>query len=87
MLKTATVREVFNVFTVMKDRITSVRSTEASLHVMTEKAYDDTLVIDDFNREGSKTEIVQKVKNLQTVIRSYSEKVSRSKYGGNDNVK
>ena len=57
LLKTATVREVFNVFTVKNDRLTSVRSTEASLHVMTEKAYDDTLVIDDFNREGSRQEI------------------------------
>ena len=87
LLKTATVREVFNVFTVKNDRITSVRSTEASLHVMTEKAYDDTLVIDDFNREGSRQEIAQKIKNIQTLVRSYSEKVSRSKYGGNDNVK
>lgn len=87
MLKTATVRELFNVFTKYQDRITSVRSTEASLHVMTEKAYDDTLVIDDFNREGSKYEIAQKTKNIQTLVRSYSEKVSRSKYGGNDNVK
>lgn len=87
MLKTATVRELFNVFNPIQNRITTVRSTEASLHVMTEKAYDDTLVIDDFNREGSKYEIAQKMKNLQTLIRSYSEKVSRSKYGGNDNVK
>ena len=87
MLKTAIVREIFNVFVPLKDRLTSVRSTEASLHVMTEKTYDDTLVIDDFNREGSKNEIAQKMKSIQTLIRSYSEKVSRSKYSGNDNVK
>lgn len=87
MLKTATVREVFNVFVSVNDRLTTVRSTEASLHVMTERAFDDTLVIDDFNREGSKQEVAQKTKNIQTLIRSYSDKSPRVKYGGNDDVK
>ena len=87
MLKTATVREIFNVFVPRNSRLTSVRSTEASLHVMTEKSFDDTLVIDDFNREGSKQEISQKTKNIQTLVRSYSDKSPRVKYGGNDDVK
>ena len=87
MLKTATVREFFNVFVPLNARLTSVRSTEASLHVMTERAFDDTLVIDDFNREGSKQEVAQKTKNIQTLIRSYSDKSPRVKYGGNDNIK
>ena len=87
MMKTSLARVIFSPFLPEKDRIQSVRSTEASMHVLHEKAYDDTLVIDDFNREGSIGEVKAKMRNLQTLIRSYSDKSPRAKYGGKDNIK
>ena len=87
LMKTSVMRELFNVYMSKKDRLTSVRSTEASLHLMTEKAYDDILAVDDFNREGSQAEVKNKTKNIQTLCRTYSDKSPRAKYGGNNNVK
>ena len=87
MMKTSLARVIFSPFLPVKDRIETVRSTEASMHVLHEKAYDDTLVIDDFNREGSIYEVKAKMKNLQTLIRSYSDKSPRAKYGGKDDIK
>ena len=87
MMKTSLARVIFSPFLPVTERIQTVRSTEASMHVLHEKAYDDTLVIDDFNREGSIYEVKAKMKNLQTLIRSYSDKSSRAKYGGKDDIK
>lgn len=57
------------------------------MNVLHEKAFDDTLVVDDFNLEGSPSEVRQKMKNIRGLIRGYSDKTPRAKYGGADNVK
>ena len=86
-LKTSFSKVVFAPFNSENDRVHTVRSTEASLRVLHEKCYDDTLVVDDFNREGSQQEVNEKMRNIRALIRTYSDKTPRAKYGGKDNVK
>ncbi len=86
-MKTSFAKVVFAPFNPENDRVYTVRSTEASLRVLHEKYYDDTLVVDDFNREGSLQEVKEKMRNIQALIRAYSDKTPRAKYGGRDNVK
>ena len=57
------------------------------MNVMTEQCLDDVLVIDDFNLEGTRAEVLQKMKLMRGLIRGYSDKTPRTKYGGNDNIK
>ena len=86
-LKTSFSKVVFAPFNSENDRVHTVRSTEASLRVLHEKCYDDTLVVDDFNLEGSQQEVNEKMRNIRALIRTYSDKTPRAKYGGKDNVK
>lgn len=86
-MKTSFSKVVFAPFSPENDRVHTVRSTEASLRVLHEKCYDDTLVIDDFNLEGSPREFREKMNNIRALIRAYSDKTPRAKYGGKDNVK
>lgn len=86
-LKTSFAREIFSPFLDYDKRIYSVRGTEASMNVLHEVAFDDTLVIDDYNMEGSKMQINHKTKVIQGLIRGYSDKTPRTKYGGDNNVK
>ena len=86
-MKTSFAKVVFAPFNPENDRVHTIRSTEASLRVLHEKYYDDTLVVDDFNLEGSPQEVKEKMSNIQTLIRAYSDKTPRAKYGGRDNVK
>ena len=86
-LKTSFSKVVFAPFNSENDRVHTVRSTEASFRVLHEKCYDDTLVVDDFNREGSPQEVNEKMRNIRALIRTYSDKTPRAKYGGKDNVK
>ena len=87
MMKSALSRVVFSPFVPESKRLFSVRSTEASMNVMTEQCLDDVLVIDDFNLEGTRAEVLQKMKLMRGLIRGYSDKTPRTKYGGNDNIK
>ena len=80
-------REIFSPFVPYEERLHTVRSTEASLNVLHEIAYDDTLVIDDFNLEGNPSEVRMKMRNIRGLVRGYSDKSPRAKYGGNNNVK
>ena len=78
--KTALSKVMFNVF--IEDpnkRIHSVRGTEAVMHALTEELFDDQCIIDDQNLEGSIADIRQKVKNVQTLTRTYSDKSPRQK--------
>ena len=86
-MKTSFAKVIFSPFVSENERLYTVRSTEASLNVLHEKCYDDTLVVDDFNLEGSQAEINAKMRNIRALIRTYSDKTPRAKYGGNDNVK
>lgn len=86
LMKTTFFREIYAVFSPKKERIKSVRGTEASFNVLHQEALDDTLVVDDFNREGSAKEIAAKMKTMRALIRAYSDKTPRTKYGGKDNV-
>lgn len=85
--KTSFCKVVFAPFVFTNDRLSTVRATEASLSVLHEIFYDDTLVIDDFNREGSEQEVRDKMRNIRALIRAYSDKTPRVKYGGKDNIK
>lgn len=86
-LKTSFCKVIFAPFVPEKDRLNTVRATAASLRVLHEKFYDDTLVVDDFNLEGSSQEVKEKMRNIRDLIRAYSDKTPRAKYGGKDNVK
>ena len=86
-LKTSFCKVIFAPFVPEKDRLNTVRATAASLRVLHEKFYDDTLVVDDFNLEGSPQEVKDKMRNIRDLIRAYSDKTPRAKYGGKDNVK
>ncbi|MBR3624641.1 MAG: hypothetical protein IKN43_14985 [Selenomonadaceae bacterium] len=86
-LKSSFAKEIFSPFVPYNQKTFTVRSTEASMNVLHEKAFDDTLVIDDFNLEGSPSEARMKMKNIRGLIRGYSDKTPRAKYGGADNVK
>ena len=86
-MKTSFCRVIFAPFVSANDRLNSVRATGASLRVLHEIFYDDTLVIDDFNLEGSQQEVREKMRNIRDLIRAYSDKTPRAKYGGKDNVK
>ena len=85
--KTSFCKVVFAPFVVEEERVKTVRSTEAGLRVLHEIFYDDTLVIDDFNLEGSPQEIRDKMSNIRSLIRAYSDKTPKVKYGGKDNIK
>ena len=87
-LKTAISKTLFNVFVrEPQDRVHSVRGTEAAMHALTEELYEDVLVIDDFCLEGGTSEIRQKTKNIQGLMRSYSDKSPREKYSAKNRVK
>jgi len=86
-MKTSFCKVVFAPFSPEKERLNTVRDTIASLRVSHEKFYDDTLVVDDFNLEGSSQEVKEKKRNIQDLIRAYGDKTPRAKYGGKDNVK
>ncbi len=79
-MKTAFSKVLFNVFVEKSRRIHSVRGTEAAMHALTEETYDDVLVVDDFNLEGSREEVNRKAKNIQGLIRTYSDKSPREKF-------
>ena len=85
--KTSYVKAQCSPFVPEKERVVSVRSTEAAMYVEQEKAYDDVLVVDDFNREGSEREIRQKLKVMRALIRSYSDKTPRKKWSGMNETK
>ena len=82
-MKTAFSKVLFNVFVDKSRRIHSVRGTEAAMHALTEETYDDVLVVDDFNLEGSKEEVNRKARNIQGLIRTYSDKAPREKFSVN----
>ena len=86
-LKSSCCKVLFAPFVPENERLNSVRATEASLRVLHEIFYDDTLVIDDFNLEGSRKEIDEKMRNIRSLIRAYGDKTPRAKYGGKDNIK
>ncbi|MBR3723369.1 MAG: hypothetical protein IKN12_11525 [Selenomonadaceae bacterium] len=80
--KTSFVKAACSPFTVENERIVSVRSTEAAMYVEQEKTFDDVLLVDDFNREGSMREVQQKLKVMRALIRSYSDRTPRKKWVG-----
>ena len=86
-LKSSFAKEIFSPFVPYPKRTYTVRSTEASMNVLHEQAFDDTLVVDDFNLEGSPAEVRQKMRNIRGLIRGYSDKTPRAKYGGADKIK
>ena len=87
VMKTSLVKVLFSPFEEQSKKIYSVRGTEASFQVLHEKCFDDILVVDDFNREGSKNAFQNKLDVIEGLIRTYADKTPKSKYGGNDNIK
>lgn len=85
-MKTAFCRVLYNVFEERKKQIHSIRGTAAAMTVLHQEAFDDVLVVDDFNLEGSQQEVKEKTKNFQALIRAYSDKTPREKYAGNHQV-
>lgn len=85
-LKTTFCRVLYNVFEKRQKQIHSIRGTAAAMRVLHQEAFDDVLVVDDFNLEGSQQEIREKTKNFQALIRAYSDKTPREKYAGNHQV-
>ena len=79
-MKTAFSKVLFNVFADHASQIHSVRGTEAAMHALTEEHWDDIAPIDDFNLEGGTAEVRQKMKNIQGLIRTYSDKSPKEKY-------
>ena len=78
--KTALSKAMFNVFIEEPNkRIHSVRGTEAVMHALTEELFDDQCVIDDLNLEGSIADVRQKVKNVQTLLRTYGAQAPSQK--------
>lgn len=67
-------------------RLHNIRGTEAAMNKLHEDTYDDTLLIDDFNLEGTPKEVQKKMKLLRAVIRDFSDKSAREKFGNNGNV-
>lgn len=62
------------------DRLISVRSTQAATEEMVEeKGYDDCIVIDDFNMEGSAKDVVDRMNLIKSIIRSKSDLRMRKK--------
>lgn len=86
-LKSSLARVLCSPFSPRDKRIYTIRGTEASFNVLTETYMDDTLAVDDFNYEGSPQEIRQKHKIIRGLVRGYSDKTPRTKYGGADNIK
>ena len=86
-LKTSAAKVIFSPFSRVEERVFSVRSTEASLNVLHERYFDDTLVVDDFNLEGSSYEVKRKTTTIQNLIRAYSDKTPKAKYSGNDDIR
>ena len=63
-----------SVCAVEDDRVISVRSTQAATEEMVEdKGYDDCIVIDDFNMEGSTKDVVDRMNLIKSIIRSKSD--------------
>lgn len=85
--KTSYVKVVCAPFCPEKDRVVSIRCTEAALYVLLEMAYDDTFVIDDFNREESEQATQQKQKNIRIVFRMRSDRTPRQKWTGMNETK
>lgn len=85
--KTSYVKVVCAPFSSEKDRVVGVRCTEAALYVLIEMAYDDTFVIDDFNREESEQATQQKQKNIRIVFRMRSDRTPRQKWAGMNETK
>ena len=85
-MKTSLCRVLFNVFEKRQSQIHSIRGTAAAMSVLHQEAFDDILVVDDFNLEGSQQDVKEKAKNFQALIRAYSDKTPREKYAGNHQV-
>lgn len=86
-LKTHLFKTIYAPFVPEQERLFTVRSTAASMNILHEKTFDDMLVIDDFNAEGSHKEKMLKMANLQALIRIYSDKTPRAKCGENGDIK
>lgn len=85
--KTSLMKVIFNPFVPENEKVHTIRSTSAAMNILHQDCYDDTLVIDDLNFEGTSAEIEAKKKNFRDLIRIYSDKTPRAKYGGEDKVK
>lgn len=85
-LKTSLFKTIYAPFVPEAQRLHTVRSTLASMDVLIQRFLDDTLIIDDFNTEGSWKEMKRKMENLQALIRSYSDKTTRAKCDGNGGI-
>lgn len=87
LLKTSTAKELFAPAVSKNDRIFSLRGTAAAFNVLHERAFDDVLVADDFNLEGTPIEVRRKQALINDLKRAFSDKTPRAKYGGNHDVK
>ena len=85
-MKTTFCRVLYNVFEKRQTQIHSIRGTAAAMSVLHQEAFDDILIVDDFNLEGSPQDVREKTKNFQALIRAYSDKTPREKYAGNHQV-
>ena len=87
LLKTSTAKELFAPAVPKSDRVFSLRGTAAAFNVLHERAFDDVLVADDFNLEGTPTEVRRKQALINDLKRAFSDKTPRAKYGGNHDIK
>ena len=85
--KTSLARAIFAPLKNENSKIHSVVGTFAAMKNLVNISRDDTLIVDDYNLEGTRQDIAQKNRNLQMLIRVQADKTSPEKYGGDGKVK
>lgn len=85
--KTSLARAIYAPLKNENSKIHSVVGTFAAMKNLIDISRDDTLIVDDYNLEGTRQDIAQKTRNLQMLIRVQADKTSPEKYGGDGKVK
>ena len=85
--KTSIARAIYAPLKNENSKIHSVVGTFAAMKNLVQISRDDTLIVDDYNLEGTRQDIAQKTRNLQMLIRVQADKTSPEKYGGDGKVK
>lgn len=72
--KSSLFKVIFDPFTAMEKKLKNVNSTQASFKVLHEEAYDDVLIVDDFNTEGQKAAVQKRKDTINYLIGAYGDK-------------
>ncbi|MCI1823282.1 MAG: hypothetical protein LKI76_05040 [Megasphaera sp.] len=85
--KTSLFRVIFAPFDPAEDKVYTVRSTEASMKILHGKHRDDVFVVDDFNEEGTKTQVQATINKIHHLVRAYSDKTPQAMYAGPNRIR